>query len=57
MINKGSDFDKIYLYTNYPFESKYQLLINRIEKVEIKKFKKQKDSLIIHKKFMIFMII
>ena len=31
------DIDKIYLYVKDPFESKYQLLINGREKVEIKK--------------------
>ena len=30
------DIDKIYLYVKDPFESKYQLLINRREKVGIK---------------------
>ena len=34
--------DKIYLYGKYPFESKYQLLINKIEKVGIKKLKNPK---------------
>ena len=29
------DIDKIYLYVKYPFESKYQLLINVREKVAI----------------------
>ena len=36
------DIDKIYLYVKDPFESKYQLLINGREKVEIKKLKNAK---------------
>ena len=32
------DIDKIYLHVKDPFKSKYQLLINRTEKVGIKKF-------------------
>ena len=31
------DIDKIYLFVKNPFESKYQLLINKREKVVIKK--------------------
>ena len=34
------DTDKIYIYVKNTFESKYQLLINRIQKVGIKKTKK-----------------
>ena len=30
------DVDKIYLYIKHPYESKYQLLIDKIEKGEIK---------------------
>ena len=40
--NQQPDFDKIYLYAKDPFESKYQFLINREEKVEIKKLKNPK---------------
>ena len=36
------DIDKIYLYGKDPLESKYQLLINRIEKLVIENLKKQK---------------
>ena len=36
------DIDKIYLYVKHPFESKYQLLINKREKVGIKKLKNPK---------------
>ena len=36
------DTDKIYLYVKDPFESKYQLLVNRREIVEIKKLKTPK---------------
>ena len=38
----GSGIDKIYLYIKDPFESKYQLLIYRREKVGIKKIKNPK---------------
>ena len=34
--NQQADIDKIYLYVKDLFESKYQLLINGREKVEIK---------------------
>ena len=51
------DIDKIYLYGKDPLESKYQLLINRIEKLGIENLKKQKAfidySLIM--KLMVFM--
>ena len=40
--NQRSDIDKIYLFVEDPFESKYQLLINRREEVGIKKFKNPK---------------
>ena len=36
------DIDKIYLYGKAPFESKCQLLINRIEKVGSENLKNQK---------------
>ena len=36
------DIDKIYLCVKDPFESKYQLLINGREKVEVKKLKNAK---------------
>ena len=36
------DIDKIYLYVKDPFESKYKLLVNGREKVEIRKLKNPK---------------
>ena len=41
--HQRTDFERIYLYVKVPFESKYQLLVNRIEKVIIKLKKKSKD--------------
>ena len=40
--NQRPDIYKIYLYVKYPFESKYQLLINGREKVETKKLRNSK---------------
>ena len=40
--NQQPDIDKIYLYVKDPFESKYQLLINRREIRGIKKIKNPK---------------
>ena len=40
--HQGADIDKVYLYVKDPFESMYQLLINRREKVRNKKFKNPK---------------
>ena len=40
--NEQSDVDKIHLYANHPFESKYQSFINGREKEGIKKLKKSK---------------
>ena len=34
--HQRQDIDKIYLYVKDPFESKYQLLINRRKKIGIK---------------------
>ena len=48
------DINKIYLYVENPFESKYQLLINGRKKVGIKKLKNP-EALIIHKQLIIFM--
>ena len=42
MLHQRPDTDKIYLYVKNLFESKYQLLINGREKVEIKKLKNPK---------------
>ena len=53
--NQQPDIDKIYLYVKDPFKSKYQLLINRREKVGIENLKNPKHSLIIHEKLMMFM--
>ena len=36
LINHQPDIDKIYLYTKDPCESKYQLLINKPERVSLK---------------------
>ena len=40
--NQWPDTDKIYFYVKDPFKSKYQLLINRREKVEIEILKNTK---------------
>ena len=40
--NQRSNIEKIYLYVKHPFNSKYKLLINRREKVGIKKLKNPK---------------
>ena len=40
--NQWPDLVKIYLYVKDPFESKYQLLINRGEKVGVKKWNNPK---------------
>ena len=40
--NQWPNFDKIYLFVKDPFESKFQLLINRREKVGIEKLKNLK---------------
>ena len=40
--NQRPSIDKIYLYTKHPLESKYQLLINRREKVWTEKLKNPK---------------
>ena len=53
--HRRSDIDKIYLYVKDTFESKYQLLINRREKVGIENLKNPKHSLIIRRQFMMFM--
>ena len=39
------DIDEIYLYVKDPIKSKYQLLINRIGKVGIKRLKNPKASI------------
>ena len=43
------DIDEIYLYVKDPFESNYQLLFKRREKVGMKKRKIRRNLLIIHK--------
>ena len=43
MKHQQRDIDKIYLYGNDSFQSKYQLLINGREKVGIKKLKQSKS--------------
>ena len=40
--NQRPGINKIYLYVKDPFESKYQLLTNGREKVEINRFKSPK---------------
>ena len=35
LINNQPDIDKIYLYAKYPYEAKYQYLINKREKVDL----------------------
>ena len=47
--NRQPDADKIYIYDKNPFESKYQLLIDRKEKVGIKELKNPKHLLITEK--------
>ena len=49
------DIDKIGLQVKDPFESKYQLLINRRQKVGVKRLEIQRHSLIIHKQLLMFM--
>ena len=39
--HKRPDIDKIYLYVKDPFESKYQFLISKRERVKIKGLKNQ----------------
>ena len=39
LINNEPDIDKIYLYAKDPFETKYQYLINKREKVGLDHFK------------------
>ena len=38
MINNQSDIEKIYLYTKDLYETKYQYLINKREKVGLKHY-------------------
>ena len=40
LINKQPDNDKIYLSAKYPYEAKYQFLINKRESIELKHLKK-----------------
>ena len=42
LINSQSDIDKIYLYAKYPYEAKYQYLINKRENVYYNLGKKHK---------------
>ena len=42
LINNQPDIDKIYLYAKDPYESKYQYLINKHEKVGLDHFKDPK---------------
>ena len=38
LINNQPDIDKIYLYVKDPYETKYQFLINELEKVGLNHF-------------------
>ena len=38
LINNQPDIDKIYLYVKDPYETKYQFLINKLEKVGLNRF-------------------
>ena len=38
LINNEPDIDKIYLYAKDPYETKYQYLINKREKVQVDHF-------------------
>ena len=38
LINNQPDIDKIYLYAKYPYEAKYQFLINKRESIGLKHF-------------------
>ena len=38
LINNQPDIDKIYLYVKDPYETKYQFLINKLEKVGLNHF-------------------
>ena len=38
LINNQPDNDKIYLYAKYPYEAKYQILVNKRESTELKQF-------------------
>ena len=42
LINNQPDIDKIYLYAKYPYEAKYQYLINKREKVGLDYFNDSK---------------
>ena len=42
LINNQPDIDKIYLYAKDPYETKYQYLINKLEKVGLDHFKNPK---------------
>ena len=42
LINNQPDIDKIYLYVKYPYEAKYEYLINKREKVGLDHFKDPK---------------
>ena len=42
LIDNQPGIDKIYLYVNYPYEAKYQYLINKRESVGINHFNDSK---------------
>ena len=37
-VNNQQDIDKIYLHAKYPYEAKYQFLINKRESIGLKHF-------------------
>ena len=43
LINNQPDIDKMYLYAKYPYEAKYQYLINKREKVGLDHYDDPKD--------------
>ena len=38
LINQRPDIEKVYLYAKYPYEVKYQFLINKKESTGLKRF-------------------
>ena len=53
--NQRPDIDKVFLYVKDPFKSKCQLLINRREKVGIKKLQNPKAFIDYSQKLTMFM--
>ena len=42
LINNQADIDKIYLYAKDPYKAKYQYLINKREKADLKHYEDSK---------------